>query len=227
MHGLPPFYSNPMIKRLFDIVFSLLIVFFTLPLIILILSWFIFVDKKPILFTQVRVGQYGSLFNMYKFRTMVEGAEKMKEGLFSYNDDTRITAFGHFLRKYSLDELPQLLNVLKGDMSIVGPRPCVCYELGVFENYPFILRKRFKLKPGITGLAQVVGRNSFDWDQKLYYDNIYIDKYYAFGIVADFFILLKSIVAVLLPYKIVESKPCSAPGIITKMSLEASVTDFL
>ena len=108
---------------------------------------------------------------MYKFRTMYVNSEKSGTGLYSFDDDPRITRIGSFLRRFSLDELPQLINVILGSMSLVGPRPPVTYELGPWNEYTPHMRKRFKVKPGITGLSQVSGRNTLDWDQKIKYDN--------------------------------------------------------
>ena len=119
---------------------------------------------------------------MYKFRSMIVDAEKMGAGLFNYKDDPRVTKVGKFLRKSSLDELPQLFNIFFGDMSVVGPRPCVTYELGDFETLNKKYKKRFQVKAGLTGLAQVKGRNDISWDEKVTYDNQYVDGFKKYGI---------------------------------------------
>ena len=127
---------------------------------------------------------------MIKFRTMINNAESVGTGLYSFEDDPRVTRVGYYLRRTSIDELPQLFNVLGGSMSLVGPRPPVTYELGPWEEYTPEMRKRFEVKPGITGLAQISGRNDLDWDQKIVYDNRYVDLINEKGLVVDIQILL-------------------------------------
>jgi len=125
----------------------------------------------PIFFKQERVGKDGELFIIYKFRTMVENAENKGSGYRVKNKDPRITRVGSFLRKTSLDELPQLINVLKGNMSLVGPRPTLAFQVKDYNEYQ---KQRLKVKPGITGLAQVNGRASLDWEERIKYDIRYI-----------------------------------------------------
>lgn len=158
------------------------------------------------LFIQERIGKDGQYFRMYKFRSMVKDAEKLGTGLFSYEDDPRVTRVGRFLRMASLDELPQLLNVLAGDMSIVGPRPPVTYELGNYEDFSPELKSRFVVKPGVTGLAQVEGRNDLDWDEKLEYDLVYIQRYRRWGPLYDLILVVRTVLAVLAMKNIVEKK---------------------
>ena len=116
---------------------------------------------------------------------MVVNAENMGSGLFSYENDPRITKVGAILRKTSIDELPQLFNVLMGDISVVGPRPCVTYELGDFDTLNKKYKKRFLMKGGITGLAQCKGRNENSWDEKVTLDNEYIDRFKKEGVWLD------------------------------------------
>jgi len=130
-----------------------------LPLWVLIAVAIKLDSRGPIFFKQERRTRNGRIFTMLKFRSMMVNAENIGTGLFSYDNDPRITRVGHFLRKTSLDELPQLLNVILGDISIVGPRPCVKYELGEYETLNKKYKKRFQVKGGITGLAQAKGRN--------------------------------------------------------------------
>ena len=122
---------------------------------------------------------------MLKFRSMVVNAEGTGTGLFNFEDDPRVTKVGRFLRNTSLDELPQLFNILIGDMSIVGPRPCVSYELGDFDTLNKTYKKRFEAKAGLTGWAQIKGRNDISWPDKVIYDNVYIDLFKEKGIIID------------------------------------------
>lgn len=183
-------------KRLFDITFSILGILVTSP-VLLIISLSIIIDSKgSIIFKQYRLGKYGKEFYMFKFRSMVENAETMGTGLFSYKDDQRVTRVGQFLRKTSLDELPQLFNILKGEMSFVGPRPPVTYELGNYNEFSDELKKRFIVKPGVTGFAQIKGRNELSWDEKIQYDLNYIENFYKWGILLDLKILITTIFVV-------------------------------
>lgn len=143
---------------------------------------------------------------MYKFRSMIENAENMDTGLFSFKNDSRITKVGNFLRNTSIDELPQLFNIIKGDMSIVGPRPCVEYELGDYETLNNKYKKRFQMKAGLTGLAQVKYRNDITWDKKVELDNEYVNLYKSQGILIDIKILFMSIFKVFGKSDIVEEK---------------------
>lgn len=141
-----------------------------------------FTSKGPIFFSQKRVGKNGQLFDMYKFRSMVVNAEELKEKLanqnemsgpmFKMKDDPRVTKVGKFIRKTSLDELPQLWNVLKGDMSLVGPRPSLPKEVKQFEKWMF---KRLTVKPGLTCYWQVSGRNNIDFEDWMKLDISYVE----------------------------------------------------
>lgn len=142
-----------------------------------------FTSKGPIFFSQKRVGKNGQLFDMYKFRSMVVNAEELKEKLanqnemsgpmFKMKDDPRVTKVGKFIRKTSLDELPQLWNVLKGDMSLVGPRPSLPKEVAQFEKWMY---KRLTVKPGLTCYWQVSGRNNIDFEDWMKLDISYVDE---------------------------------------------------
>lgn len=176
---------NLFIKRLFDICSSFCAIVVLLPLWIIV-GIVIKVDSKgPILFKQGRRTKNGRVFKMWKFRSMVVNAENMGTGLFSYDNDPRITKVGAFLRTTSIDELPQLFNVLMGDISVVGPRPCVTYELGDFDTLNKKYKKRSQVKGGITGLAQCKGRNENSWDEKVTLDNEYIDRFKTEGFWLD------------------------------------------
>ena len=176
---------NLFIKRLFDICSSSVAIVFLLPLWIFVGIWIKLDSKGPVLFKQGRRTRNGRVFSMWKYRSMVENAENMGSGLFSYDNDPRITRAGAFIRKTSIDELPQLFNVLMGDISVVGPRPCVTYELGDFDTLNKKYKKRFQMKGGITGLAQCRGRNENSWEEKVTLDNEYIDRFRTEGFWLD------------------------------------------
>ena len=133
-------------------------------------------------------------------------AESIGSGLFSYENDPRITKVGRFLRNTSLDELPQLFNVLEGSLSLVGPRPCVTYELGDFDTLNKRYKKRFSVKAGITGLAQARGRNENSWDEKVSLDNEYIDLFQKQGVWIDMVVLFETFINVFKSKDITESK---------------------
>lgn len=168
---------NLFIKRVFDICSSACAIVLLLPVWLIVGIWIKRDSKGPILFKQKRRTKDGRVFKMWKYRSMVVNAENMSSGLFSYDNDPRITKSGAIIRKTSIDELPQLFNVLKGEISVVGPRPCVTYELGDFGTLNKKYRKRFQMKGGITGLAQCKGRNENSWDEKVILDNEYIDRF--------------------------------------------------
>ena len=165
-------------KRVLDFLLSLIAIIILSP-VLLIIAIAIKIDSKgPVFFLQERLGKDGKVFKIIKFRTMVVNAEKIGDGLKvkSENDD-RITKVGKVLRKTSLDELPQFINVLKGDMSIIGPRPPVTYHPHKYEEYSDEQKKRFSVRPGITGLAQVRVRNSASWDDRIKIDVEYTEKF--------------------------------------------------
>ena len=184
-------------KRLIDILGASFLIIVLSPFLAVIALAIRLSSPGPVFFVQRRIGLKGRVFRMIKFRTMFQNAEKMGTGLYSFEDDPRITKVGHILRRKSLDELPQLLNVLVGSMSLVGPRPPVTYELGPWEDYTPEMRKRFDVKPGITGLAQVSGRNELNWDQKIVFDNLYVDRLAVHGAFLDIVILLRTVWLVL------------------------------
>lgn len=193
-------------KRLFDIVSAGILVLILIPLWIVTAIWIKIDSKGPVFFKQGRRTKNGRVFNMLKFRSMVVNAEQMGAGLFNYENDPRVTKVGRFLRNTSIDELPQLFNILKGDMSVVGPRPCVTYELGDFDTLNNRYKKRFKMKAGLTGLAQVKGRNDISWDGKVGYDNQYVDEFKRIGILIDLKILVWSVIKVFKKENIYENK---------------------
>ncbi|MDQ7824486.1 MAG: sugar transferase [Candidatus Eremiobacteraeota bacterium] len=131
-------------------------------------------SKGPLFFLQERIGKDGKPFTIFKFRTMVDGAEHIGAGLDLVKGDPRITKSGHFLRRWCIDELPQLFNVLRGEMSCVGPRPTLRYQV---EQYTGHERRRLEVKPGMTGLATVKGRNALSWPERIEWDIWYVDHY--------------------------------------------------
>lgn len=185
----------PFIKRAIDILFSFFGLVILLPITIIISILVYSQDRGPIFFRQERIGKNGKTFQIFKFRTMVIDAEKIGDGLTIKNtNDSRITKIGSFLRRTSLDEIPQLINVLKGDMSLVGPRPPVTYfPYKGIENYPQWALKRFQVRPGITGLSQVKVRNSVSWDQRIVIDNEYVSSR---TLLLDLKILFRTLVVV-------------------------------
>lgn len=197
---------NNIIKRFLDIVISGSALIILLP-IMLVISFLIKFDSKgPVFFLQERRTKNGKVFRMLKFRSMVINAEHTGAGLFNYENDPRVTRVGRFLRNSSLDELPQLLNILLGDMAIVGPRPCVVYELGDFDTLNKRYKKRFIVKAGLTGLAQVKGRNNITWDEKVEFDNEYVDLFSRLGILIDLKIIIETVIKVFHKENIYEVK---------------------
>lgn len=185
------FQQEMAVKTLFDTIASAILVVVFLPLLILISAAIYLFDGRPIFYEQQRVGRGGQLFDMYKFRTMVEGAEEEGPEITDGPGDPRITSLGRFLRRWSLDELPQLFNILKGEMSLVGPRPEVP---DITEDYSPEQRRVLWIKPGLTGLSQVSGRERLELDRKLEIDQIYLTDY---SIGLDLWILLKTLIVVL------------------------------
>ena len=197
---------NNIIKRFLDIVISGSALIILLP-IMLVISFLIKFDSKvPVFFLQERRTKNVKVFRMLKFRSMVVNAEYTGAGLFNYENDPRVTRVGRFLRDSSLDELPQLLNILLGDMAIVGPRPCVVYELGDFDTLNKRYKKRFIVKAGLTGLAQVKGRNNITWDEKVEFDNEYVDLFSRLGILIDLKIIIETVIKVFHKENIYEVK---------------------
>lgn len=193
-------------KRAADIILSLAALLILSPVIVFCAIWVKVDSEGPVIFRQARLTKGGRIFKMLKFRSMVQNAEKQGTGLFNYEDDPRVTRCGRFLREHSLDELPQLINILKGDMSIVGPRPCVVYELGDYETLNRRFKKRFEVVAGLTGYAQIQGRNELEWDRKVDFDNHYIDLYRHWGIVLDIYIMIRTIIGILRHTDIYENK---------------------
>lgn len=160
-----------LVKRLLDITISLIALFFLLPLMSLIYLLVIINLGSPAFFLQERVGKDNKIFKMIKFRTMKNSTDKNGNLL---SDNERVTKFGGFLRSFSLDELPELINILKGDMSLVGPRALLVQYLGLYNDEQI---RRHEVLPGLTGWAQINGRNSITWSEKFKLDVWYVDNW--------------------------------------------------
>jgi lipopolysaccharide/colanic/teichoic acid biosynthesis glycosyltransferase len=162
-----------LIRRALDLLFGAILLVLTAPVLVACAVAIKLEDRGPVFYRQTRVGKDGRPFRLYKLRTMVVGAESMGAGIAVDQGDTRITTIGAKLRRLSLDELPNLLNVLRGEMSLVGPRPTVSEQV---EQYTERQRRRLEVKPGITGWAQVNGRASLPWDARIELDIFYVEN---------------------------------------------------
>ncbi|WP_123025565.1 sugar transferase [Mycolicibacterium stellerae] len=189
-------------KRLFDVVFSGLALLFGLPVLICVAVAVKLTSKGPVFYRSERIGLDGEPFEMIKFRTMVDGADAMVEKLIEQNEskggvlfkirnDPRVTPIGTFLRKYSIDELPQFINVLMRDMSVVGPRPPLAGEVKTYDDHA---KRRLLVRPGITGLWQVSGRSDLSWDDSVRLDLFYVENW---SMIADLQIAVKTVRAMI------------------------------
>ncbi|KKI91442.1 sugar transferase [Bacillus sp. SA1-12] len=194
-------------KRFFDFTVSLLLIIILSPLMLLISILVKIKLGSPILFKQQRPGLHTQPFYFYKFRTMTD--EKGENGIL-LPDQYRLTSFGIFLRKSSLDEFPQLINVLKGDISLVGPRPLLMEYLSLYTNEQ---AKRHLVRPGITGWAQINGRNSISWEEKFKLDVWYVEN-------RTFLLDLK--ILFLTVYKVIKSQGINQPGNATVEKFKGS-----
>lgn len=189
------------LKRLMDIVCSLLALVCLSPLLVIVAFAIKLESKGPVVFSQKRIGKDGKVFYMYKFRSMVVDAEKVLEDLvdnneadgpvFKIKDDPRVTKVGKFIRKYSIDELLQLVNILKGDMTIVGPRPALPNEVAEYDDFA---KQRLLVKPGLTCYWQVMGRSDISFEEWMKLDAKYIEE---MSLWLDVKLILKTIPAVL------------------------------
>lgn len=183
--------GNQPLKRVLDLLSAFLLLVFLSPLLIAVALAIAITSPGEVFFKQQRLGLHGKIFWMYKFRSMVPNAVNKGAGMFVEKDDPRITMVGRFLRKTSIDELPQLLNVLRGEMSLVGPRPAPIHHLNKYDKRH---RKRLNVMPGITGWAQVNGRLALYWPERIELDLWYVE-HYSFWL--DLKILFKTVAVVL------------------------------
>ena len=181
------------IKRILDFFISLISFFLLSPILFLIAFFILISSEGPILFSQKRVGLNTKSFTIYKFRTMYINAKKGDHQIFI--GDTDVTPVGNFLRRFKLDELPQIYNVILGDMSIIGPRPCL---ISTFESMPERIKKRFNIRPGLTGLAQVNGGILLSWPERWEHDICYVNN---FSFRLDMKIILKTFLVIILGEK--------------------------
>lgn len=189
--------STLLIKRMFDVLFALIIMIILSPVLVILSVVIAAAEGFPIFFTQTRPGKNGNPFKLYKFRTMKVVRDQFDE---TSTDGDRITKLGKFLRRTSLDELPEFFNVLKGEMSIVGPRPLLMQYL---ERYSVEQARRHEVLPGITGWAQINGRNAISWEEKFRLDVWYVD-HSSFWL--DMRIILQTI------WNVVKGEGISPPG---------------
>ena len=163
------------IKRLIDIVLSLCIIGLLWPVFLVVAALIKTEDKGPAIFSQIRLGKNHREFKMYKFRSMAVGSEHTGSGVYSGRNDDRVTKIGRFIRATSIDELPQVVNILKGDMSFIGPRPPLTYHPWTIDEYSEEELRMFEARPGITGWAQVNGRKNVEWHKRIGLNIWYVD----------------------------------------------------
>ena len=167
-------YKN-VIKRYIDIVLAATALILALPIMAVTAVAVKLDSPGPVIFTQRRLGLNGREFDFYKFRSMVVNAEHTGSGVYSDKNDDRVTRVGRFIRATSLDELPQLINILKGDMSCIGPRPPLTYHPWPIEEYTDAQRRMFEVRPGVTGWAQIHGRKEVEWHKRIKMNVWYVD----------------------------------------------------
>lgn len=183
------------LKRFFDIVFSFIAIIICLPIYIIISILVLIFLGYPVVFKQQRPGKNEKIFTLYKFRTMTDKKDKNGNLL---PDDKRLTKFGKFLRKTSLDEIPEFINILKGDMSFIGPRPLLVKYLDYYKEEE---RHRHDVRPGLTGLAQISGRNLLTWDERFKKDVEYVNNITFLG---DCKIIINTVIKVLRGADVIE-----------------------
>ena len=181
-------------KRASDVIISVLMLIALSPILLIVAILIKLESKGPAIFKQERIGLNGKVFNIYKFRSMCVGAEKMGSGQYSFKGDSRVTKIGKIIRTLSIDELPQLVNIIKGDMSLIGPRPVLTYHPWKFNEYSNEQKKRFTVRPGVTGLAQINGRKALDWNERIKFDIYYTEN---LSLLLDIDIFFKTIIKII------------------------------
>jgi lipopolysaccharide/colanic/teichoic acid biosynthesis glycosyltransferase len=198
-HEVDPFGAR--VKELLDVLCAFLLLFLVTPVLLVAIAAIKLTSPGPVFFRQPRIGYQGRQFEMFKLRTMVHGADDLQDRIadrltkrtfLKLRNDARVTAVGRILRKYSIDELPQLLNVIRGDMSLVGPRPLLLCDFRKFPKSDQL--RRFVMQPGITGLWQVSGRDACTDDQRIALDLEYVDNW---SFWFDLKILIRTVTVVL------------------------------
>lgn len=163
-------------KRFIDIFVSLIGLICASPIMLIVAILIKIESPGEVIFKQQRIGKNGKVFNIYKFRSMCKNAEKTGSGVYSYKNDSRVTKVGKVIRATSIDELPQLVNILKGDMSLIGPRPPLTYHPWHYDEYTDFQKRMFEVRPGITGWAQVNGRKHVEWNKRIELSVWYVDN---------------------------------------------------
>lgn len=180
------------VKRIIDTVITLCALLALFPFLIIMAIAIKLDSPGPIIFKQERLGRWGKPFWIYKFRSMCQNAEKTGTGVYSYKDDARITRVGKIIRATSIDELPQLWNIIKGDMALIGPRPALTYHPWPFEQYTKEQKHMFDVRPGVTGWAQVNGRKEVPWLERVQLNCEYVRKVsFAFDVKIFFMTIYK------------------------------------
>ena len=186
---------NNFIKPLLDWSSAFVLILLLWPLFLLVAVLIKLESRGPVFFRQERLGKNGRIFKIFKFRTMVDNAIEMGTGLRACANDPRVTKVGQILRHTSFDELPQLFNILRGEMSFIGPRPPVPYSPYQYEDYTETQRKRFLVKPGISGHAQIAFRNNAAWNDRIEYDVKYVEDISFLGDVRIAFLTIFVVIA--------------------------------
>ena len=163
-------------KRFFDILVSFIALVCCSPIFLIVAIAIKLESKGPAIFKQTRLGRFGKPFQIYKFRSMCIGAEKQGSGQYSFKNDPRVTKVGRFIRATSIDELPQLVNILRGEMSLIGFRPPLTYHPWPYESYTQEQKRMFELRPGVTGWAQIHGRKEVMWDDRIKMNIYYVEN---------------------------------------------------
>lgn len=181
-------YKN--VKRFIDVALALFALVLLSPVLLAVAILIKATSEGPVFFKQDRIGMNGKVFKIYKFRSMCVGAEKTGTGVYSGKNDARVTKVGRIIRATSIDELPQLLNILKGEMSFIGPRPPLTYHPWEYSEYTDFQKRMFEVRPGITGWAQVNGRKDVEWNRRIELNVWYIDNMSFFLDIKIFFMTI-------------------------------------